>query len=676
MVTNSTRPAGGLTAARRRADVLRAELARHNEAYYVRDAPLISDGEYDAVVAELRELESRFPALATDSPTRKVGGRAENRFPRVQHPIPMLSLANAFGFDDLDRFDQRCRQLSGRDDVRYECEPKFDGLSIGLLYRDRRLVWGATRGDGVFGEDVTPNLRVLGVVESLPPEAPANLFVRGEAIMSRSDFEQINARRVEAGEAPFRNPRNAASGSLRQVDPAATAGRPLTIYCYDATALEGSSLNVRTLGQLLDRLSAWGFNIFPSRKGGLDLDGVKQFIEEQRELRRTWPFDTDGVVVKVEDIATLQGLGYVGKDPRGAIAFKFPAEERFTTLKDIVVQVGRTGTITPVAVLEPVEVGGVVVSSATLHNETEIRRKRLRIGDVVVIRRAGEVIPEVVAPVVERRHGEEREWRMPERCPSCGALLEKSGGDIVTRCPNAFDCPAQRRERLRHFASRGALDIEGLGDANVALLIDRGLVSDPADLFRLRSTDLVDLPGFGPIAATNLIAAIDRARAPDLTRLLIGLGIRHVGIETASALAAQFGSLERIASASEPEIQATPGVGQVAGSSVYRWFQDERNQAIVRKLSEYGVRPRVKTRAVGPLEGKTFVITGTLSAPRPAIEVKIQAAGGRTIGTVSKKLDYLVVGESPGSKLEQARKAGVPILDEEGLNTLIAGTST
>jgi DNA ligase (NAD+) len=674
MDESTPKPRGGLAAARRRAEVLRAEIARNNEAYYVRDAPLVSDAEYDAIVAELRALEGQFPQLAAGSPTQKVSGRAEGRFAKVRHPVPMLSLGNAFSFEDLDRFDARCRELSGRADVRYHCEPKFDGLSIGLLYRDRKLVWGATRGDGVEGEDVTPNLRAIGAREALPDDAPAALFVRGEAVMSRKDFEDLNAKRVAAGEAPFRNPRNAGSGSVRQIDPAATAARPLTIYSYNAAAGEGSALGVRTHGELIEALQRWGFTVFGVHRSNLDINGVKEFVEELRDLRHSWPFDTDGVVIKVDDLALEQGLGFVGKDPRGAIAFKYPAEEKFTRLLSIRVQVGRTGSVTPVAELEPIEVGGVVVANATLHNQSEIRRKGLLIGDWVVIRRAGEVIPEVVAPIVERRTGEEREWQMPERCPECDTPLERSAGDIVMRCPNQIGCPAQRRERLRHFASRGALDIEGLGDANVVLLMDRDLVSDPSDLFKLNIRDLDGLPGFGPIAAQNLIAAIDRAREPDLGRLLIALGIRHVGSETAAALATHFGSLEALLAASEDEIKAVDGVGNVAGASVAAWCAAPENRKMVERMLERGVRPRARARRSGHLEGKTFVITGTLSAPRPAIAARIEAAGGKVVGAVSKKISYLVVGESPGSKVDQAKKAGVEILDEPALEALLDGS--
>jgi DNA ligase (NAD+) len=424
---------GGLPAARSRAEVLRAELARANEAYYVREAPLLSDADYDALVAELRQIEAQFPQLAVDSPTSKVSGRAEGRFPKVRHPIPMLSLGNAFNFDDLDKFDQRCRELSGRAEIRYECEPKFDGLSIGLLYRDHKLVWGATRGDGVEGEDITPNLRTVGVVEALPADAPPSLFVRGEAVMARKDFEELNARRVAAGEPPFRNPRNSASGSLRQIDPAMTASRKLALYCYNAHPIEGSTLPMRTQGELLDALERWGFAVFPIRGKDLTLDGVKAFVERQRDERHEWPFDTDGVVIKVDEIALQEGLGVVGKDPRGAIAFKYPAEEKFTVLKSIEWQVGRTGVVTPVARLEPVEVTGVVVTNATLHNESEIRRKGLLIGDTVVIRRAGEVIPEIVAPIVERRDGDETEVEVPSACPVCATPLERAPGEIALR---------------------------------------------------------------------------------------------------------------------------------------------------------------------------------------------------------------------------------------------------
>jgi DNA ligase (NAD+) len=665
--------AKGLVAARRRAEVLRAEIARNNEAYYVRDAPLVSDAEYDALVGELRQLEEQFPQLKQGSPTQQVAGRAEERFAKVRHPVPMLSLGNAFSFEDLDRFDQRCRDLTGHAEVLYHCEPKFDGLSIGLLYRDHKLAWGATRGDGVNGEDVTTNLRALGVVESLPKEAPANLFVRGEAVMYRKDFEDLNAKRVAAGEAPFRNPRNAGAGSLRQIDPAAVAARPLHVYCYNASAIEGAKLGVRAMGELQDALARWGFRVFEERASGLTLDGVKQFVERQREKRHEWPFDTDGVVIKVDNLAQQEGLGFVGKDPRGAIAFKFPAEEKFTVLERIDVQVGRTGTITPVARVTPVEISGVVVTNATLHNESEIRRKGLLVGDHVVIRRAGEVIPEIVAPIVEKRDGTQREWSMPERCPSCDTPLER--GEIVVRCPNEQGCPAQRKERIRHFASRGALDIEGLGDAIVQQLIDKGLIADVADLFRLSVQQLADLPGFGPVAARNLATAIARAKDPELPRLLIALGIRMIGSETAAALAAHFGSLERLLEASEEEIRATPGLGNVAAGSLIAWLAKESNRDLLKRLLANGVRPVVRQRRGGHLEGKTFVITGTLSAPRPAIAARLEAAGATVVGAVSKKVDYLVVGESAGSKLEQAKKLGITTLDEPALEALLDGST-
>ncbi|HEY3083571.1 MAG TPA: NAD-dependent DNA ligase LigA [Chloroflexota bacterium] len=671
MAATNQKPLGGVAAARRRAEVLRAEIARNNEAYYVRDAPLISDAEYDAIVDELRQIEETYPQLKQGSPLQQVSGRTEERFARVRHPIPMLSLGNAFTFEELERFDQRCRELSGRADVRYHCEPKFDGLSIGLLYRDRRLVWGATRGDGTWGEDVTPNLKAIGVREELPEEAPPHLFVRGEALMYRKDFEEVNARRVAAGEAPFRNPRNAGAGSVRQIDPAMTAARPLHVYCYNVSALEDATLGVRTQGELLDALVAWGFRVFEERRAGLTLEAVKEFVERQREQRHEWPFDTDGVVVKVDDLAMQAGLGYVGREPRGAVAFKYPAEEKFTVLREIEVQVGRTGTITPVARLDPIEVGGVVVTNATLHNESEVRRKGLLVGDHVVIRRAGEVIPEIVAPIVEKRTGQEREWRMPERCPSCGTVLER--GEIVVRCPNYQGCLAQRKERIRHFASRGALDIEGLGDAVVTLLLEQDLIKDVADLFRLRIDRIEGLPGFGPLAATNLTRAIDRARHPDLARLLIGLGIRMIGSETAAALAAHVGSLEWLLEASEEEIRAAPGLGNVAATSLIAWLGREENRDLLKRLIANGVRPQVRQRRKGQLDSKTFVITGTLSAPRPAIAALIEAAGGSVVGAVSKKVDYLVVGESPGSKVDQARKLGITLLDEAALERVVSG---
>ncbi len=667
-----------LASARRRADVLRAEIGRHNEAYYQRDAPLISDADYDGLVAELRQLEAAFPRLAADSPLARVGGRPEEGFARVEHPVPMLSLGNAFTLDDLRRFDQRVRDLTGRDDVRYHCEPKFDGLSVGLLYREGTLVWGATRGDGITGEEVTANLRAIGAPDRVSGKAPRDVFIRGEAVMYRADFEELNRRRIEAGEPPFRNPRNAGAGSIRQIDPAATAARPLHIFAYQASALEPSVLPVRTHGELLAALPAWGFKTFPEHQSDLTIEQVIAFIEAERERRHRWPFDTDGVVVKVDDLATELGLGFVGKDPRGAIAFKFPAEERFTRLRSVRWQVGRTGSVTPVAELEPVFVGGVMVANATLHNPSEIRRKGLLVGDMVVVRRAGEVIPEVVAPIIEQRTGTETEVAIPERCPECGSELLQQPGEIVLRCSNEMGCPAQRLGRVIHFAGRGALDIEGLGDANVALLMTGAngappLIRDAGDLFALTISDLAELPGFGPVAATNLIAAIDRARQPDLSRLLIGLGIRMIGGETATAIADHFGSLDALLAAPEEEIRTVSGLGNVAATHLIAWLARAENRELLERMQRNGLRPRERARRGGVLQGKSFVITGTLSRPRPAIAESIVAAGGTVAGGVSKKIDFLVVGENPGSKVDQARKLGIAVIDEDGLADLLRG---
>lgn len=667
-----------LASARRRTEVLRAEIGRHNDAYYQRDAPLISDTDYDALVAELRQLEAAFPRLAVDSPLARVSGRPDEGFARVQHPVPMLSLGNASTLDELRRFDQRVRDLTGRDDVRYHCEPKFDGLSVGLLYRKGTLVWGATRGDGVTGEEVTANLRAIGAPDRVTGLAPRDVYIRGEAVMYRSDFEELNRRRIEAGESPFRNPRNAGAGSIRQIDPAATAARPLHIFAYQASALESSTLPVRTHGELLAALPTWGFKTFPEHQSDLTIEQVMAFIETERERRHRWPFDTDGVVVKVDDLATEQGLGFVGKDPRGAIAFKFPAEERFTRLRSVRWQVGRTGSVTPVAELEPVFVGGVMVANATLHNPNEIRRKGLLVGDMVVVRRAGEVIPEVVAPIVEQRRGTETEVAIPERCPECGSELLQQPGEIVLRCSNEGGCSAQRLGRVIHFAGRGALDIEGLGDANVALLMAGAngappLIRDAGDLFALTISDLADLPGFGPVAATNLIAAIDRARHPDLARLLIGLGIRMIGGETATAISDHFGSLDALLAANEEEIRAVNGLGNVAATHLVAWLARDENRVLLDRLQRNGLRPRERARRSGVLQGKSFVITGTLTRPRPAIAESIVAAGGTVAGGVSKRVDYLVVGENPGSKVDQARKLGIAVIDEDGFAALMRG---
>ncbi len=660
---------------RRRAEELRRLLHYHNYRYYVLDAPEIPDEEYDRLFRELQALERQYPELVTpDSPTQRVGAPPLDAFVPAPHAVPMLSLENAMDEAELREFDARVRRFLGTEDpLVYACEPKFDGLAVELTYEDGVLVRGATRGDGFVGEDVTANLRTVRTVplRLLGDGVPRLVDVRGEVVMPVEAFRRLNREQEEAGLAPFANPRNAAAGSVRQLDSSITARRPLEFFAYGAGRLEGVA--VATHWELMERLAGWGFRVTEHRRRARGIEEAVEFCRHTEARRDEFPYEIDGCVVKVDDFGLQERLGTKARAPRWAVAYKFRPRQAVTRLLDIVPSVGRTGAVTPVAVLEPVNVGGVTVSRATLHNPDEIARKDVRIGDWVVVQRAGDVIPEVVRPIPERRTGRERVFVMPERCPVCGAHIERPPGEVIPRC-SGLSCPAQIKGRIRHFASRRAMDIDGLGTKLVDQLVDRGLVRDLSDLFRLRVEDLVPLERMGEKSARNLVEAIDRARKRDLARFVYALGIRHVGEATARALAERFGTLEALMDAPEEELLAVPDVGPEVAASIRSFFSESRNRETIRKLLESGVTPAPVRRGPpqGPLAGKTFVFTGTLEAmTREEAKSRVEALGGKVSGSVSKKTDYVVVGADPGSKAEKARRLGVRTLTEDEFLALL-----
>ncbi|HXF65986.1 MAG TPA: NAD-dependent DNA ligase LigA [Burkholderiales bacterium] len=662
-----------------RAAWLRSEIERANYQYYVLDAPSIPDAEYDRLFRELQELEQRYPELAApDSPTRRIGVTPVTEFAQVTHATPMLSLNNAFSDEEVEAFDRRVREgLDANGAVEYAVEPKFDGLAVSLTYERGVLVMGATRGDGYTGEDVTANLRTVRAIPlrlRVEP-APALLEVRGEVLMLKRDFEALNREQRRKGEKEFANPRNAAAGSLRQLDSRVTARRRLTFFAYGLGGHSGGRVPGGRHSRQLDYLEAAGFPVARERRV---VRGVKELLGYYREIaarRDSLPYGIDGVVYKVDDLEQQERLGYVSRAPRFALAHKFPAQEEITQVLGIDVQVGRTGALTPVARLAPVFVGGVTVTNATLHNEDEVRRKDVHIGDYVIVRRAGDVIPEIVSVVRERRPAHVRAFRMPEHCPVCGSRVERDPQEAIARCTAGLYCPAQRKQALLHFASRRAMDIEGLGEKLVDQLVDRGIVKNPADLYRLDRETLASLERMGEKSAENLLAAIAKSRDTTLARFLYALGIRNVGETTARDLARHFGSLDALSEADEAALQQVPEVGPVVAQSVARFFREPRNREIVQRLREAGVRwPEEKAHAARrlPLSGKTFVLTGTLPhLTREEAKERIEARGGRVVGSVSKKTDYVVVGAEPGSKYDKARELGIALLDERALLELL-----
>jgi DNA ligase (NAD+) len=665
---------------------LRAELERHNRAYYVLDAPTIPDAEYDRLFRELQTLEAAHPELVTsDSPTQRVGGAPLAEFGQVTHEVPMLSLGNAFSAEEAAAFDRRCREALGQDVIDYACEPKFDGLAISLLYEDGLFVRGATRGDGFSGEDVTQNLRtVRSIPLRLTGEAiPARLEVRGEVLMFRAGFEAMNERQRANGEKEFVNPRNAAAGSLRQLDPKMTAQRPLRFFAYGVAQISAISPAPALHSELMDRLGAWGLPLAHERAVVAGAAGLAGYYATLAAQRHALPYDIDGVVYKVNRLADQDTLGFVSRAPRFAIAHKFPAEEALTVVEAIDVQVGRTGALTPVARLAPVFVGGVTVTNATLHNEDEVRRKDVRVGDTVIVRRAGDVIPEVVAIVVEKRplkdmFGPEPlhpPFELPKVCPVCRSAVEKPADEAIARCTGGLFCPAQRKQALLHFASRRALDIEGLGEKLVEQLVDQHVVKTPADLYKLGLLALAHLDRMAEKSATNILAAIEQSKSTTLARFIYALGIRNVGEATAKDLARYFGTLDALIRAGEAELQQVPDVGPVVAASIAHFFAEAHNVEVIEQLRAAGVHwpeGEPAARAVMPLAGKIFVLTGTLPAlTRDEAKERIEALGGKVAGSVSKKTDFVVAGAEAGSKLEKAQQLGITILDETQLMEML-----
>jgi len=661
-----------LARARRRVDELRARLEHASYRYYVLDAPEISDGEYDVLLRELADLERRHPALLTpDSPTQRVGGAPSALFAPARHSARLLSLDNAFDDEELTAWADRVKKGLGRDTT-FVGEPKIDGVSIAVTYERGVLTRGATRGDGDVGEDVTPNVRTIRAVPPrLRTDAPPSfLEVRGEVFLRKEDFERLNAELGAAGKPIFANPRNSTAGMLRQKDPRVTASRPLSIYFHGLVRIDGHALPSYT--ETLAYLRELGLRTHPESKACATLDEVRAYVARMAERRHALEHEIDGAVIKVDPVGDENELGATSKFPRWAIAYKFPSEEQTTRLNDIQVSVGRTGAVTPFAVLEPVRVGGVTISMATLHNADEVARKGVLIGDTVVVRRAGEVIPEVVAPIPSLRTGAERAFVMPTQCPVCATDIVRPEGEAVARCPNLL-CPAQTLGRIVHFAGRGAMDIEHLGHRTAAELLERGLIEDPGDLFSLTDEKLGELPNFKEKSIANLRAAIAAARDRPIDRLLAGFGIRHVGASAARALADAFGSIDRIAAATVEELAAAQGVGTVIASAAREFFDRDETRALVEKLRAAGVRlAEARERRAGPLTGQTFVITGTLATmSREAAKARLEALGGKVTNSLSGATSYLVVGESPGSKLDKAAKLGVATLDEPAFLKLL-----
>ena len=667
------------TATIARVNELREQLNLHNYRYYVLDSPLISDGEYDALLRDLRAIEEERPDLVTpDSPTQRVGAPPSPEFREVQHPQPMLSLGNAFDDDDLAAWRRRAAALLETDSFAMVCEPKIDGLAIALTYEEGRLVRGATRGDGLRGEDVTPNVRTINSVPLTllaGSRAPARIEVRGEVYMPLDAFRELNEERAERGDPLIANPRNGAAGSLRQLDSRITAQRRLNVWIYQLGWVEGVE-TPDTHSEVMAWLGELGFRINPEIRRFDTLEGVGGYYREWLATRFDKNYQTDGVVIKIDRLDYQRHLGFVGRDPRWAIAYKFPAEQAVTKLLDIKVNVGRTGSFNPFAILEPVQVSGVTVRQATLHNEDDIRRKDIRVGDTVVIERAGEVIPQVVRPVVEARTGSETPFTMPEACPVCGTKAVREEGEAMHRCVNAR-CPAQQYERIRHFVSRAAMDIEGLGEKLVATLLDQRMIEEFPDIYRLTRDELAGLERMGEKSADNLIAAIEASKSRPLPAVLSGLGIRHVGGETAELLARRYGSLPKLMHASEEELQSIPGVGPIVALAIAGHFSNEGNRQIVAALGEAGVvlESGEPTEGPGPqpFQGMRFVVTGRLEGfTRTEAESFIKSHGGQVTGSVSKKTSYVVVGEEPGSKRDDAEQLGVPVISEHDLVELAA----
>ncbi len=668
--------------AKKEIDSLREQIRYHNYRYHALDDPEIPDAEYDRMMRRLQALEQENPELITeDSPTQRVGDAPIEAFGTVRHEVPMLSLDNAFGEEELRDFHRRVTDRleleSETDELSYAAEPKLDGAAVSLLYEEGRLVRGATRGDGTTGEDITHNVRTI---EAIPLRLigsgyPASLEVRGEVFMPKAGFEAYNKKAAAADEKTFVNPRNAAAGSLRQLDPKLTAARPLDMYAYSVGRIDGGDLP-QTHSEVLERLQDWGLKVCPERRVVAGVEGCLDFYRDIGEKRDALPYEIDGVVYKVDDLQQQRELGFVSRAPRWAIAHKFPAQEELTTVEGIEFQVGRTGAMTPVARLAPVFVGGVTVSNATLHNIDELNRKDVRVGDTVTIRRAGDVIPEVVGVIKSRRPKGTRKVKLPKRCPVCGSAVAREGDEAVARCTGGLYCSAQRAEALKHFVSRRAMDIEGLGSKIIEQLVAADRIHTPADIFTLTREEVAEMERMGEKSADNLVAAVEASRSTSLERFLFALGIREVGESTAAALAAHFGKLDLIISATEDELVTVPDVGPIVASRIRSFFAEKHNRDVIQALRDHGVKweesePQ-RSPVEGKLSGKIFVLTGTLpNMTRDEAKKKIQAQGGKVTGSVSKKTSYVVYGDKAGSKLSKAQSLGVETVDEAGLERML-----
>jgi len=661
-------------AIKKKVEKLREEIEYHNYLYYILDQPEISDAQYDRLLRELEKLEEQFPELRSlNSPTQRVGAPPLEAFEIVRHTLPMLSLANAFDETEARDFDKRVKKFLGSTaDIIYVAEPKLDGLAVELVYERGQFVVGSTRGDGVNGENITQNLRTIKTIplqlirKEIP--APERLEVRGEVIIQLKKFKELNRKREEMGEPPFANPRNAAAGSVRQLDSKITAARPLEIYCYGLGEVTGRTF--KTHSEILQTFPKWGLRTNPHIQRCQDIDEVLEYYHKMNEKRETLPYEIDGIVIKVDHLDLQTRLGEIARSPRWALAFKFQPKQETTKILDIIVQVGRTGALTPVAVMEPVKVGGVEVSRATLHNQDEIDKKDVRVGDTVVIQRAGDVIPEVVQVITSKRKGTEKKFRMPSKCPVCGAEVIKE--EAIHRCIG-LDCPAQLKGRIKHFASKRAMDIEGLGVKLTDQLVEKGLIKDVADIYTIKKDELIALERMADKSAQNIIDAIEKSKTKPLSKFLYALGIRHVGETTAEDLACQFPRLDDFFHLSEEDLMEVEGIGPEVAASVHQFFRDKKNKESIELLKKAGVKviePKVKEK--GKLAGKTFLFTGALKTfGRDEARNVVESLGGMTTSSVSKKVDFVVVGEDPGSKFDKAKELGIKTLTEEEFKKMI-----
>jgi len=655
---------------------LRNVIEYHNKRYYQQDAPEISDAEYDRLMRELQDLEDLCPDnMLSSSPTQRVGAAPLNKFAPFTHPSAMLSLANAFSNEEIIEFDNRIKRLARVDSISYIAEPKLDGLAVNLIYEKGIFKQGATRGDGTTGEDVTQNIKTIS---SLPLKMkntgdkpiPSFIEIRGEVYIESEPFKKLNHRRINEGEEPFANPRNAAAGSLRQLDSKITARRPLNVFIYHVGKVKDISFTSHW--EALQTLINWGFPVNPIIEQAKDIQECIQYFENIVKKREHLPYEIDGVVLKVNDLSLQKTLGNVSRNPRWALACKFPAAQATTVVKEIFVGVGRMGTLTPVAIMEPVNVGGVMVSRATMHNEDEVLKKDIRVGDTVVIQRAGDVIPEVVTVILEKRPQRTKRFEMPKHCPDCNSEIVRMEGEVAHRCVN-ISCPAQLKEHIRHFASRGAMDIEGLGEKVSAQLFDAKLISDPADLYFLSKEQLIALDRQAEKSAQNLIEAIQKSKNPPLDKFIYALGIRHVGERTAKLLTARFGNMEKLIAAKQEDLTAINEIGPEITASIVEFFHEQKNINVMKKFNKAGIVPQNKEIADNaPLQGKSFVFTGTMeSMGRNDAKALIENLGGTIHSTVTKKTTYVVTGSEPGSKLDKAKSSGIKILNEEEFLKLI-----